>query len=81
MEVKNLSLKEYLNKIKLYLRNIIIDLQESDTWKFQLTIAINVISWKDDKEEHLMHSKNNKIIIHFIMMQMKLLMNSLSHLV
>ena len=31
MKVKNLSLREYLNKIKLYLRNIIIDLQESDT--------------------------------------------------
>ena len=81
MKVKNLSLREYLNKIKLYLRNIIIDLQESDTWKFQLTIAINFISWKDDEEEHLMHSKSNKIIIHLIMMQMKLLMNSLSHLV
>ena len=81
MKVKNLSLREYLNKIKLYLRNIIIDLQESDTWKFQLTIAINFISWKDDEEEHLMHSKSNKIIIHLIMMQMKLLMNSLSHLI
>ena len=28
---KILSLEEYLNKIKPYLRNIIIDLQESDT--------------------------------------------------
>ena len=28
----NLSLDEYLNKIKPYLRNIIIDLQNSDTW-------------------------------------------------
>ena len=33
---KNLSLKENLNKIKLYLKDIIIDLQESDTWKIQL---------------------------------------------
>ena len=42
------------------LTNIIIDLQESDTWKIQLTIAINFISWKDAKEERLMHSKSNK---------------------
>ena len=28
---RNLSLDYYLNKIKLYLRNIIIDLQNSDT--------------------------------------------------
>ena len=28
---RNLSLDEYLNKIKPYLRNIIIDLQKSDT--------------------------------------------------
>ena len=39
----NLSLDEYLNKIGPYLRNIIIDLQNSDTWKIQLTIAINFI--------------------------------------
>ena len=32
---KSLFLKEYLDKIKLYL-NDIIDLQESDTWKSQL---------------------------------------------
>ena len=30
---RNLSLEEYLNKIELYLRNIIIDLQNSDAWK------------------------------------------------
>ena len=30
---KNLSLDEYLDKIKHYLSDIIIDLQESDTWK------------------------------------------------
>ena len=39
----NLSLDEYLNKAGPYLRNIIIDLQNSDTWKIQLTIAINFI--------------------------------------
>ena len=43
---KNLSVKEYLNKIKPYLRDIINNLQFSDTWKNQLTIAINFISSK-----------------------------------
>ena len=43
----NLLLDKYLNKIKLYLKDIIIDLQSSDTWEIQLTIAINFISSKD----------------------------------
>ena len=34
---KNLSLDEYLNKTQFYLRNVIIDLQNSDTWIIQLT--------------------------------------------
>ena len=33
---KNLSLKEYLDKIKPYLKDIIIDLKESDTWKISV---------------------------------------------
>ena len=36
----NASLDEYLIKIKPYLKDIIIDLQSSDTWKIHLTIAI-----------------------------------------
>ena len=57
----NLSLDEYLNKIKPYLRNIIIDLQNSDAWKIQLTIAIDIISSKDAEEERVMDSMSNKI--------------------
>ena len=57
----NLTLDEYLNKIKTFLKNIIIDLQSSDTWKIQLTIAINFISSKDVKEEPKMQSNNNNI--------------------
>ena len=34
----NLSLDKYLNKIKTYLGNIIINLQYFDTWKIPLTI-------------------------------------------
>ena len=41
---RNLSLDEYLNKTESYLRNIKIDLQNSKTWKIQLTIAISFIS-------------------------------------
>ena len=78
MVIKNskLSLDEYLNKIKPYLRDIIIDLQSSDTWKIQLTIAINFISSKDMKE-HVMYSTSDSL--HLVIMLMKLLMNSLSH--
>ena len=42
---KNLSSEEYLNKLKSYLKDIIIDLQISGTWKIQLTI--NFISSED----------------------------------
>ena len=50
IEIKNLSLNEYLNKIEPYLRDIIIDLRNSDTWKIQLTILINFISLTDVEE-------------------------------
>ena len=57
----NLSLDEYLNKIETYLRNIITNLQNSDTLKFQLTIAINFISSKDTELEHAMYSNSDNI--------------------
>ena len=41
--------------------NIIIDIQNSGTWKIQLTIAINFISSKDVEEEHVTHSTSNNI--------------------
>ena len=47
---KNLLLKEYQNIFKPYFRNIIVDLQESDTWKILLTIAISFIHPKDVDE-------------------------------
>ena len=43
------------------MRNRIIDLQNSDTWKIQLTIAINFTSSKDVDEEHVMYSKSDNI--------------------
>ena len=43
------------------MRNIIIDLQNSDTWKTQLIISIDLISSKDAEEDRVMHSKSNNI--------------------
>ena len=55
---KTLSVEEYVNKIKPYLRDIINDLKKSDTWKIQWPITISFISSKDDQnEKHEMHSK------------------------
>ena len=56
-----MSLEEYLNKMKPYLKNIINDLQNSDTSRIQLTIEINFITSKDAEEERLMHSTSNNI--------------------
>ena len=41
------------------LKDIIIDLQEFETRKVQLTIAITIISSKDAYEQRVMHSKGN----------------------
>ena len=55
-----------LDKIRPYLREIVNDLKQSDTWKIQLTTTINFISSKDDNDkERVMHSKsdNTEIMI------------------
>ena len=41
------------------MKDIIIDLQESDIWKIQLTMAINFISSKDVDEERLIYTKSD----------------------
>ena len=58
---RNLSLDEYLDKTEPYLSNMIIDFQNSDTWKIELTIAINFIFSKDAEEERVMHSSRDNI--------------------
>ena len=59
-----LSVEKYLDKIRLYLRDIINDLKQSDIWKIQLTITVNSISSKDhNDEERVMHSKIDNIEI------------------
>ena len=40
---------------------MMINLQSSDTWKIQLTVAINFISSKDTEEEHVMQSSSGNI--------------------
>ena len=59
-----LSIEEYLNKIRPYLKDVLNNLKKSDAWEIQLTIAINVISSKNDNnQERLMHSKRDNIEI------------------
>ena len=41
------------------LKRLINDVTKSDTWKSQLTIAINVISSKNNDEERIIHSKSD----------------------
>ena len=60
---KTLSVEEYLNKIRPYLKDIINNPKKSDTWKIQLTIANNFISSIDDDIECVMHSKSDNIEI------------------
>ena len=40
---------------------MINNLKQYDTWKVQLTMAINFISSKEYDEEHVMHSKKGNI--------------------
>ena len=60
---KTVSIEEYLNKIRLYLKDIINNLKKPDTWKIQLTIANNSVSSIDDDEECVIHSKSDNIEI------------------
>ena len=63
---KTLSVEEYLYKIRPYLKDTIGDVKNSDTWKIQLTIAINFITSKDDNDKkRVIYSKgdNMKIMI------------------
>ena len=59
---KTLSVKEYLNKIRPSSKDI-NDLKKSETWKIQLTIAINFISSKNNDDECVIHSRSDNIEI------------------
>ena len=60
---KVLSVEEYLNEIRPYLKDIVNNLKKSGTWKIQLTIANKFIFSKDNDEESLIHSESDKIEI------------------
>ena len=55
IEIKHCQLKNTCNKDRPHLKDIINDLGKSDTWKIQLTIAINCISSNDNDEQQLKH--------------------------
>ena len=61
IKLKIISTKEYLNKIASYLKDIMNNLQTSDTWKIQLTVAINFIFSKDIDEERVIYLKDGDI--------------------
>ena len=61
IKLKIISIKEYLNKIASYLKDIMNNLQTSDTWKIQLTVAINFIFSKDIDEECIIYLKGGDI--------------------
>ena len=58
MEIKHYE--EYLNKISPYLKDTINNLEKSDTWKIQLTVANGFISSIDNDKKCVMHSKSDK---------------------
>ena len=58
-----LSVEEYLNKIRPYLKDIINNRKKSDTRKIQLAITNNFISSIDNDEERVMHLRSDNIEI------------------
>ena len=64
-DIKTLSGEEYLNKIKASIKDIIVDLKKSNTWKIRLTTTINFIFCKDDDDEE----REMKRQIHMIQME------------
>ena len=45
------------------MKDVINNRKKFDTWKIQLTLVINFISFKDIDEEFVMHSKSDNIKI------------------
>ena len=58
-----LSIEEYLNEIRPYLKDIINNLKKSDNWKSKLILGINSMSSKETDEESIMLSKIDNIVI------------------
>ena len=62
---KALSFEKYLNRLILYLKDIINNLKKSDIWKIQLTIANDFISsiYKDKERGMPLKCDNIEVII------------------
>ena len=59
-----LSLKEYLKRIRPYLKDIVNGLKKSFAWEIRLTITINLIFSKNDNdEERVMDSESDNMEI------------------
>ena len=58
-----MSPKEYLDMIRPYLSDMIIDYKTQEEWKIQLTVSINFISSKDSGETRNLRTKSNNIEI------------------
>ena len=64
LEIKHYQLKNILMKLDhTYILKDINNLKISDTYKTQLTIAINFILSRDNDKEHAMHGKSYNIEI------------------
>ena len=64
---KILSLKEYLNLIENYLRELLEEYKQKGEWKVQLTIEVNFISLKPGSDEtRIMYTRSDNIEIMFV---------------
>ena len=60
------SLKEYLNLIEKYLRELLEECKQKGEWKVPLTIEVNFISLKPGSDEtRIMYTRSNNIEIMF----------------
>ena len=57
-----LSIYEYFDIIRPYLRDMIDNHQARGEWKIQLTMLINFVSFIDANETRVMHTKSDNII-------------------
>ena len=48
---KRLSVEEFVNKVRPYLKDIVYNLKKPGTWESKITIEINFISSVDNTEE------------------------------
>ena len=60
---RNLSLEDYLNIIRPFLKDMINNHKAHGEWKIQLIMRINFISSLDTGEFRIMHSKSNNVEI------------------